>query len=672
MKPKPRRPTKPGQSAPAPAAVVGPGLGPGRGPTFAVGLLLVVHVWLVFGQTLKSGFVNYDDPANVTANAMVQAGLSWRGVAYAFTQPQVGHWDPLTTLSHMAVCHFAGLKAGAHHLANGALHAASAVLLFLVLRGLTGAFWRSALVAALWAVHPLRVESVAWITERKDVLCGLFFLLTLAAYTHYARAPERRGWWWAVVGLFLLGLLCKAMLVTLPAVLLLLDGWPLRRTGKLPWRALVLEKWPLFALSAAACVVQVVAAQSMIGSLEAWPLGWRLGNATVAYVAYVGQTFWPVGLAVYYPHPKGTLGAGEIALAGLLLAVATALAWSVRRRQPYVLVGWLWFLGMLVPVLGLVQSGTLARADRYLYLPQIGLLVAVVWWAVDWSGACPGRRRAVGAAALLALGSLVWQAQGQTTHWKDSHALWTQALAVTRANDVAHNNLGHWLIEQGRLREAEAQIRAALAYAPNYGDARNNLGLCLLARGQAAEAIPELARAVELRPHFAQAQSNLGMALLQTGETDRAIAHFQRALELEPRRAEVENNLAGALLQQGRARAAIAHYEKALALAPGGNALRNLAWVLATCPEAALRDGPRAVALARRAAAQSGGADPLALLTLSAAYAEAGQWAEAMAAAEQALRLPGGATDPLASRLRAQVRLLQNQTPVRDSYVVVP
>lgn len=644
--------------------------------TVSVCIFLALMVWAVFGETIGYDFVNYDDPANVSENHAVIRGLSWSGVVWAFTHTQLGHWDPLTTLSHMAVCHFSGLQASGHHLVNVVLHGASTILLFLLIVRMTSAFWRSAFVAAVFAVHPLHVESVAWITERKDVLSGFFFLVTLWTYVSYVRQPGARGRYLAVVGFFALGLMCKAMIVTLPAVLLLLDFWPLGRmatdgSSGVFWR-LVREKTPLFALAAMSCAVQLISAQEMIASLEKLPLEWRFGNAAVSYLAYVGQTFFPAGLAVYYPHPKGSLPGWAVVVACMLLVSAAAAAWRFRSRSPYVLVGWFWFVGMLVPVVGLVQSGTLARADRYTYLPHIGLSLVVAWGAVELcAGLGRHRRWVLGGAAVAAVSAMIWLAKVQASFWRDSHTLWTHALRCTGSNEVAECNMGHILLQQGMVDEAEAHSRKALEIAPRYEIAHNNLGMCLLAKGHVNEAIAQFQEAVGIKPRFAEAHANLGTALINAGHLDEAISHFAAALEIVPDRAGFENNLAGVLLLTGRAARAIAHYESAAGKAPHDvGPLRNLAWVLATCPDAALRDGPRAVGLAERAQKLSRGRDALVSATLAAAYAEVGRFPEAVETARAALQAPALRAGIAMDQLRKQLELYESQTPYREGYEV--
>lgn len=370
----------------------------------AVCLFLAAIVCAVFGQTHGFEFVNYDDGTTIYENADVAKGLSLAGVVWALTHSQVGHWDPLTTVFHMLDCQLFGLSPGPHHLGNVLLHAAAAILLFLVLRRMTSALWRSAFVAAVFAVHPLRVESVAWVTERKDVLSGVLFMLTLAAYARYVRQPQSPARYLAVILLFALGLMSKSMLVTLPFVLLLLDCWPLGRfplmspeRSRLPiaW-PLIREKIPLFALAVLGSLIQLIADKEGLLTTEKLPLAARLANAPVSCAAYLGQMFYPAHLVVFYPHPVNSLPASQIALALLLLLAVSAATWTWRNRHPSLLVGWLWYLGMLLPVIGLIQSGELARADRYTYLPQIGLYLMLTWTVADLCAPLRHRRLLLG------------------------------------------------------------------------------------------------------------------------------------------------------------------------------------------------------------------------------------------------------------------------------------
>jgi tetratricopeptide (TPR) repeat protein len=510
-----------------------------------------------------------------------------------------------------------------------------------VLRRLTGAFWRSAFVAAVFAIHPLRVESVAWVAERKDVLSGLCFMLTLGAYARYAeteslkskalspkskvqrpesnRTPRsavptsksevrpspsslfapRRLWYWAAALLFACGLMCKPMLVTLPLVLLLLDYWPLRRVESAG--RLVMEKLPLLALSAASCVITLLAQHEAIQSVGVFSPSCRLANALAAGLVYLGQMVWPAGLAAFYPYPLNGLPAWEAALAGMLLAGLSAAAWGWRRRQPWLLVGWLWYLVMLIPVLGIIQVGGQAHADRYTYLPQIGIYLAVTWLVAGW-----GAKRRVGRAAFaglmsVLLAALMICAWRQTTYWQDSETLWNHALACTTDNDVANNSLGLALSQKGRMAEAINCFQRALQINPGYAPAhdslgnlllqmgrvdeaiahyqsslqiessnpavRGNLGIALFQKGKVDEAITQFQQALHIKPDYA-AHNNLGIALFRNGRVDEAITQYQAALEINSDYVEAYNNLGNALLQKGKVDEAIARFQQALQINP--------------------------------------------------------------------------------------------------------
>ena len=422
-------------------------------------VFLAAITFAVFGQTLRHAFVNYDDNRYVYENSTVTNGLTRAGIAQAFTHGSLANWDPLTTVSHMLDCQFHGLQPGWHHLTNVLLHGASVILLFLALRKMTGALWRSAFVAAVFAVHPLHVESVAWVSERKDTLSGFFFMLTLWAYAYYAKSPPKLWRYLLVVVSFACGLMSKSMLVTLPFVLLLLDYWPLGRFEEvrakekglmavLRTRA-VLEKLPLMALMAGACVMAVVMQGRAIKSFEEYPFGLRLANAVVSAAIYIRQMFFPAGLAVFYPYPAHGLPGVEVGMAALVLAGISIAAWHWRRTQPYLLTGWLWYLGMLVPVLGLLQAGAQAHADRYTYLPQIGLYMALTWLAWNLCRGNGVRRAALVLAGVTVIVALAVTASIQTSYWRDSESLWKHTLVCTVDNAIAHNNLGEPRISAG-------------------------------------------------------------------------------------------------------------------------------------------------------------------------------------------------------------------------------
>jgi len=703
--------------------------------------VLVVLVLVVFGQTFRHGFVNFDDDKYIYENPIISEGITLENIAWAFTHVHAANWHPLTTLSHMLDCQFYGLWAGGHHLSNVLLHAVAAVLLFLVLREMTGALWRSAFVAAVFAIHPLRVESVAWVAERKDVLSGVFFMLTLWAYSRYVRRPESRGRYTLVAVGFVLGLMSKPMLVTVPFVLLLLDFWPLGRLqqkSQLP--RLLWEKLPLFALLVLSCVATVIAQGGAIQPLQRFPLPLRIGNALVAYGIYLRQMIYPAKLVVLYPMLKDGWPMW-VALAVLLLLMAlTAGAWILRGKKPYLIVGWLWYIGMLVPVIGILQVGHQAHADRYTYLPQIGIYLAATWAFASWAGDCRQRRMALGGLAVAVLSILLATAHHQTSYWRDSIRLWTHAFECVPNNPVAHYNLGHVLQQQGRTEEAITQFREALrlnsAYTdalcnlglalsqqgrtgeaiacyrealrvdrndpkaltslPAYAVAHCNLGIALFQQGQTEEAITQFREALQVSPDHADAHNNLGNALLfaegkteeaiahyrqalrinpahvgahfnlanvliRQGRTEEAMAHYREALRLNPAYAEAHYQLGSALFKQGRTEDAIAHMRQALELEPANGSIQNdLAWILATAPQESLRAGARAGQLATHASHASGGNNPLILETLAAAYAEAGDFPNAVQTTKKALQL--AETQPnaaLAAALRRELQLYE-------------
>jgi protein O-mannosyl-transferase len=610
-----------------------------RWVTVCVCTFLLALTWIVFGQTLWHDFINYDDPRYVYENTKITGGLSLSGIAWAFTHIHSMNWHPLTTISHMLDCQLYGLKAGAHHFTNVLLHSIAAILLFLTLQYMTEAFWRSAFVAAVFAIHPLRVESVAWIAERKDVLSGVFFMLTLLAYVHYARAPSIWRYLMVVFG-FALGLMSKPMLVTLPFVLLLLDHWPLgriREEGSNVGRQLfklAVEKIPLIVLSAVSSVVTFVAQKGAVGETEQLSVLARINNAVVSYVAYIWQTLWPMRLAVFYPHPENRLLLWEIIASLLLLICLTVLAIALRKQRPYLITGWLWYLGMLVPVIGFVQVGWQGRADRYTYLPQIGLYIAVTWAVADLTALRRHQRTILSAAAILSVGVLSWCAWIQTSYWRDSETLFRHALAVTANNDVAENNLGIVFLRQGKVDQALSLLQAA----------------------------------VDLRPDNSPAHENLAKALLQKGQVADALVHYRKLLKLQPDNIEVHNIVGTVLIQQGRIREGVEEWQKVLAIQPdNGNAMSNLAWVFATSPEDPLRDGKRAVQLAEDAMRISGRRIPIIFRTLAAAYAESGEFSKAIQVAQQGIELANSqGNSGLATELQGNIALYQEQRPLRD------
>jgi Flp pilus assembly protein TadD len=561
-----------------------------RRTVLGVCLVLAAITLLVFGQTVHHDFFDYDDNVYVYENAPVAGGLTLSGVLWAFTHVHSSNWHPLTWISHMLDCQLYGLNPGGHHLTSVLLHTATAIMLFLVLRRMTGFLWRSAFVAAVFAIHPLRVESVAWVSERKDVLSGLFFMLTLWAYARYVRgrsgvenrgpgapaipAPECRLSicdYGLVLLFFALGLMCKPMLVTLPLVLLLLDYWPLNRfpppeNGSVPWR-LIAEKIPLLALSGASCIATLIAQAGARSPLGRISLSLRVGNAAISYVTYLGQTFWPSGLAVLYPFSPQDVGAVRVMLSLVLLA-GISLGVLVLRRRPYLMTGWLWYLVMLVPAIGIVWVGTQARADRYTYLPQIGVSLMLTWAAADLAAGWRRRRLVLGSSAALILVALVFCAHTQASYWRNSETLWTHTLACTSDNIIAHNNLGNELTRKGEVDEAIAHYHTALQIKPDYAEAHYNLAEALLKKGSVDEAIVHYQAALRIDPGYFDACNNLGNALMRTGCVDEAITHYQRALQIQPDSAGAHVNLGNALVGRGRVDEAITHYRRALQINP--------------------------------------------------------------------------------------------------------
>ena len=529
-----------------------------------VGGLLLAAVFFVFGRTGSYEFINCDDGDYIHENPKVRHGLSAEGLVWAFQSVHAANWHPLTWLSHMADCQVYGLKAGGHHMTNVVLHAAATGLLFWVLRRMTGDLWPSAFVAAAFAVHPLHVESVAWVAERKDVLSGLLFMVTLAAYAGYARNPFSWVRYLAVVGCFGLGLMAKPMLVTLPLVLGLLDVWPL---GRKDLKRAVLEKIPLLAMSAASCAVTLVAQRGAIVSMAIRPLWLRVENAVVSAAVYVGKSLVPIDLAVFYPYPEEGLSEVAIAVAALTLVGIGAFVWIRRRQDPYLLVGWLWYLGMLVPVIGLVQVGGQARADRYTYLPQIGLGIALAW-GIQRMARWVGQRGWTWLVAVSVIVAWLVLASQQTTYWRNSEVLWNHALQCTGESSVVRYNLGQIMREQGRFGEAVEQYQKAIRVQPDFVGAHANLGLALHYAKRDDEAVSHLQRALQLDSHCAIAYNNLGVVLSEQGRFDEGISQFRQAIEVHPDDVGSLVNLANALVLRGRTEEAIDQYHKALVIDP--------------------------------------------------------------------------------------------------------
>ncbi len=725
--------------------------------TVGLAVALVALTLATYWPLRSCDFIDYDDPDYVTANSHVQAGLTTKGFVWALRSTEFANWHPLTWLSHMLDCELYGLNPIGHHFSNLLLHLANTLLLFGVLNRMTRAPWRSATVAALFGIHPLHIESVAWVSERKDVLSTFFFMLTLWTYVRYVelksatRAASSRHvpsciFYLLAIVCFILGLMSKPMLVTLPFVLLLLDYWPLRRleagAGSSPLATrfawpLLREKLPFFALSVLSSVVTYTAQHSsgVVRSLEIIPLHIRLANAFVSYASYLGKTIWPGNLAIFYPYPD-SWPATFVTVAGLLTAGLTIAAAWFARRKPYMTVGWFWYLGTLVPVIGLVQVGAQAMADRYTYVPLIGTFLMLVWGGGDlllrWR-VSPILLRTMAVSVII---SCALRSAYQIRYWRSTEMLFQHAIKATQGNYVAcnvlgialerrgdlaraadcytaalrlkpnfadaHSNLGGVLARQGNLDQAIVQFQQALLYRPNFCNALITLGGALTEQGRAAEAIAPLRKAIQLQDQDVDAHYNLGNAWLALARTNEASAEYQRVLALNSNHAPANFQLAGLLLSGDNAAAAVRHYRTALAanphsptihyqlgkvLAATGQAaegtkhhreavrlrpdwpepLNALAWLLATHPQATLRNGNEAVMLAESAAELTNHSDPQVLDTLAAAYAESGRFEDAIRTAAQAIKLTDTpASQHLAAEIKARLALYQRYQAFRE------
>ena len=714
-----------------------------------MGLVLITLV--AYCRVGRLDFVNFDDPVYVYENVHVRQGLTWENVVWAFTTGHASNWHPVTWLSLMLDAQWFSVGSTAFHLVNLAFHLVNSLLLFAVLRWMTGALWRSAFVAALFAVHPLHVESVAWVAERKDVLSTFWGFAALGAYVWYTRRPGA-GRFGLVFGALAVGLMAKPMLVTWPCVFLLLDYWPLgrlefvreeegegrgergegrraKREGRRKKRrkstprptpfyvrvvhaarrqtslwSLVLEKAPLAVLAAASCTITFIV-QSRGGSvtrLDQTTLAARVGNALVAYMLYIGKMFWPVDLAVLYPY-RGAPSAGSVALAaGLLLAVSAAVAWGTWHGRRYLAVGWLWYLGTLVPVIGLVQIGRHAIADRYTYVPLVGLFLMVSWGAADLASSWRYRQKGLGIAAACTLLACVALTIRQTGTWADSEKLCRHALEVTENNTVAHENLGAFLWSHGRSAEAREHWETALGLHPDNAETLANLANILVKEKRFAEASRNLKRALELNPNSDGAHNTMAAVCLAQGNIEEALRHCQEANRLKPDNPAILRNIAEihrsqgklpeatamlrqlldiepenisardtlAVLLAGRKQwtEAIVELHEVLRREPGDYfAMNSLAWVLATSPDASVRNGKEAVELAQRATQGSDRRTPEILDTLAAAYAEAGRFPEAVETAQQARTMAAGQGNlELAARLLGRLELYRNGKPYRE------
>jgi protein O-mannosyl-transferase len=681
----------------------------------AICIALAGLTWTVFGQTLGHDFINYDDDLYVYENPNIVSGLRRPAILWAFTHAHAGNWHPLTSLSHMLDCQVFGLNAGGHHFTNVLLHTLAVVLLFLFLQQVTGTPWRNAFVAAVFAVHPLRVESVAWIAERKDVLSTVFFMLTLLAYARYVSGKRSLLRYLLVAFSFALGLMAKPMLVTLPLVLLLLDYWPLRRFGSHSWgkdanfarrstfSRLVAEKIPLFLLSLLFSLLTLWAQRAYMRSTIEIPLVLRVENAIVSYVRYLRQLLWPADLAPFYPHPKATLPLLLVIVAAVLLVAISAVVLCYGRKRPYLITGWGWYLFMLLPVIGLVQVGEQALADRFTYLPQIGIVLAITWTAADATAGVRQLQRFVAFTAVAITVTLAWCAYHQTRYWRNTESISLRTLAMTENNDLAHNNLGAVWQKSGRIDDAIREYQAALKITPESPLARNNLGSAFFEQGKVAEAIQEFRRVLSHDPQSFTGHFNLAGALLKSGRVTEAIGEYEKALAIQPGFTQGHLALGQALMRAERLADAIAQFKIAVQLQPGyaharnslatafaakqewGEAIRcwretleidpnnvaaqsGLAWTLATAPDPTVRNGVEALAISQHFSQTSGASNPALLRVLAAAYAEAGRFPEAIETTERGIAFATSKNRAdLAALLQNDLKLLQFAQPLRDA-----
>lgn len=568
----------------------------------------------VFWPVHNDEFILFDDGQYVFENPHVATGLNWSNLVWAATQFHSGNWHPITWISHMLDVQFFGMRPEMHHLTNVLFHAANSILLFLLFNFMTGALWRSAIVGGLFALHPAHVESVAWVAERKDVLSAFFFMLTLMAYVVFARQTEsrkRRLYYGISIVCFALGLMSKPMLVTLPLILLLIDAWPLQRfqlsafNFRLPNPRFLLEKTPFFALTIASCIITFLAqkAEGAVDTFQRVPFATRLSNAVIAYSDYLLKLVWPSKLAILYLRPEHWPGV-RIAWAIILVAALTLLFALGSRRWPWMAVGWFWFLGMLVPVIGLVQVGNQYMADRYTYLPFIGCFVLLVWGAWELVKSSRLRRAATISATFVLLVTAATLTHHQILYWKNSETLFSRCIAVTSDNFSAHNILGVAMARQNRFDEAKFHFGEALRIQPHYVDALQNFGILLTEHGNFADAVTYLRQAAEIRPESAVLFSRLGFALDMKGLVEQAILYYHECLRLRPDQEDVCN---------------------------------NLAWLLATHSDARIRDGAEAVRLSEHACEITKYQNAPIIGTLAAAYAEVGRFNDATQTAEKAV-----------------------------------
>jgi tetratricopeptide (TPR) repeat protein len=659
-----------------------------------------VATLVAYGPVRRNGFVDFDDGSYITKNPNVNEGITPQSIIWAFTKFHSGNWHPITWLSHMLDCEIYGLNPLGHHLTNVAIHIASSLLLLLALRKMTGTIWPSAFVAGIFALHPLHVESVAWAAERKDVLSGLFFMLTILAYAYYVAKPNFKKYLFVLLA-FVMGLMSKPMLVTLPFVLLLLDYWPLNRSNKLKTRQLLFEKIPFFAMSAVSSIVTLFAQHSggAIATLENVSVGYRIANMFVSYIRYIGKTIWPRRLAVIYPHYYGGLSNGITAVCTILLILLTVLCIYVFRRKRYAAAGWLWYIATLVPVIGIVQVGSQAIADRYMYIPMVGLLIIIAWTGKELTGENRSRQIAAAVLAAIVLCVSVILTRTQVGYWKNNLALFGHAVKVTENNHLAETNYGQALYKAGNISEGMMHLYKAIRINPNFSAGRDtlgnvlieedkineaiayfeesirrdnkwkpgyiNLGAALSKQGKYDEAIKCINKALELDPQYENARSKIGIVLLLSGKPKEAITNLNEGLKTSTDRMEIYVNLAIAYNQLGDNKQSMQYCEKALKLkSDNSETLNNLAWLLATGRDVSGENIKKAINLAENACELTNYNKADLIDTLAVTYAAAGRFEEAITTARIALNIAktSGKND-LAGEIEERLKLYEAGQP---------
>jgi len=649
-------------------------------------LTLALATFIAYQQVGRNGFV-WDDYLFITNNPHVKCGITWESVFWSFSTIY-DYWHPVTSLSHILDCELFGLNPFYHHLVNLSLHIVNTLLLFWVLKRMTGAIWRSAFVAAVFALHPLHVESVAWVSERKDLLCGLFWMLTIAAYIRYAQRPSI-GRYLLVIIAFGLGLMAKPMMVTLPFVLLLLDYWPLRRFH-FAWQAasevsppldstdacyrkstlwrLIFEKTPLFILMVVSAVVTLITTQQSgaVAPLKAVSVDMRIANAIVSYVGYMSKMIYPSRLAALYPYSYDRLLTWQPIVSTIVLAFLTvSIIHLARQQRPYLLVGWLWYLGTLVPVVGLIQAGVQSMADRFTYLPSIGFFIIVAWGMYELLAKKWSLRVGLAISAGIAVVVLLVCTRVQVQYWRDGLTLFGRAFEVTKNNPLMLNNLGVGFAVLGKHNEAIICYSEALRFEPNDPDVHYKLANSLAAQGKFNEAISHYHQALNIKPNYLDAHINFGAVLLKQGEFDEAINHFQQALKLSPNNPGIYHNLGNAYAAKGKFGEAIGYYRQALKIKPDfAVSLNALARIFATNSNTELQDPNQAIELAERAAKLTKYRNATVLDTLAAAYASAEKFSEAVETAEKALRLSESAQkNQLTEQIQSRLQLYKSSEP---------